>query len=183
MNAAKLREQVVAALIGKTAAQDRVYSPMDWSTTDDEYPCIIVQTPFEHKKSLGRNIPQFNTMTTVRVTGRLQVFDSNDLYGAVQAERRLEILRAQIEQAVINSDELTREIQQFAEIRSQIDICAEGEGHMAQLLMDLDIEYYQGPEEFYPITSTPLESIDIAFSVPKGTPAHQVNVDLEKSQE
>lgn len=178
MNAARVRELVVAALKGKTNAEDRVYSPQDRPTTGAEYPCIIVQTPFDHKKSLGRNVPQFNTVTTVRVTGRLEEFDGEDLDGAIKAELALEALREQIERAVINNYELTRQIQQFSEVRSQIDISAAGEGHMAQLLMDIDIEYYQGPEEFYPIDAEPLTSIDINVQMPDGSPEHHVITDL-----
>ncbi|MGO2334296.1 ATP-binding protein [Providencia sp.] len=178
MNAAQIRELVVNALKGRTAAENRVYSPMDWSTVNADYPCIIVQTPFDHKKSLGRNVPQFNTVTTVRITGRLEEFDGDDLDGAMKAELALEALREEIERAVINSYELTRQIQQFLEIRSQIDISAGGEGHLAQLLMDLDIEYYQGPEEFYPIDADPLTGIDINVQQPDGTPEHHIKIDL-----
>ncbi|MBQ0266784.1 ATP-binding protein [Providencia huaxiensis] len=178
MNAAQIRELVVNSLKGKTAAENRVYSPMDWSTVNADYPCIIVQTPFDHKKSLGRNVPQFNTITTVRVTGRLEEFDGDDLDGAMKAELALEALREEIERAVINSYELTRQIQQFIEIRSQISMSAEGEGHLAQLLMDLDIEYYQGPEEFYPIDADPLTGIDINVQQPDGIPQHHINIDL-----
>ena len=178
MNAAQIRELVVNSLKGKTAAENHVYSPMDWSTVNADYPCIIVQTPFDHKKSLGRNVPQFNTVTTVRVTGRLEEFDGDDFDGAMKAELALEALREEIERAVINSYELTRQIQQFIEIRSQISISAEGEGHLAQLLMDLDIEYYQGPEEFYPIDADPLTGIDINVQQPDGTPQHHINIDL-----
>lgn len=178
MNAARVRELVVAALKGKTNAEDRVYSPQDRPTTGAEYPCIIVQTPFDHKKSLGRNVPQFNTVTTVRVTGRLEEFDGEDLDGAIKAELALEALREQIERAVINSYELTRQIQQFPEVRSQIVISAAGEGHMAQLLMDIDIEYYQGPEEFYPVDGDPLTGIDINIQQPDGSPEHHVSIDL-----
>ncbi len=178
MNAAQIRELVVNALKGRTAAENRVYSPMDWSTVNADYPCIIVQTPFDHKKSLGRNAPQFNTVTTVRITGRLEEFDGDDLDGAMKAELALEALREEIERAVINSYELTRQVQQFLEIRSQIDISAGGEGHLAQLLMDLDIEYYQGPEEFYPIDADPLTGIDINVQQPDGTPEHHIKIDL-----
>ncbi|MGO2306676.1 MAG: ATP-binding protein [Providencia sp.] len=178
MNAAQIRELVVNALKGRTAAENRVYSPMDWSTVNADYPCIIVQTPFDHKKSLGRNAPQFNTVTTVRITGRLEEFDGDDLDGAMKAELALEALREEIERAVINSYELTRQIQQYLEIRSQIDISAGGEGHLAQLLMDLDIEYYQGPEEFYPIDADPLTGIDINVQQPDGTPEHHIKIDL-----
>ncbi len=106
------------------------------------------------------------------MTGRLEEFDGGGLDGAMKAELALEALREEIERAVINSYELTRQIQQFIEIRSQIDISAGGEGHIAQLLMDLDIEYYQGPEEFYPIEAEPLTGIDINIQQPDGTPQH-----------
>lgn len=179
MNAAGVRQLVISALVGKTDAEGRVYSPRDWSTTEDIYPAIIVQTPFDLKNSLGRNVPQFTTVTTVRVTGRLQELDEIDQdNGAAKAEEALEQLREQIERAVINSYDLTRQIQQFLQIRSTIDMSAAGEGHTAQLLMDLDIEYYQGPEEFYPIETTPLEGIDVTIVEPDGTPVPGVTIDL-----
>lgn len=181
MNTATIRQLVVDALREKTNAGDRVYSPRSWPTVDGDYPCILVQTPFEHKKSLGRNAPQFYTVTTVRVTGRLQEFDGDKNDGAQKAEEQLEQLREQIERAIINSYELTRQTQQYLEVRSQIDIDAGGEGHIAQLLMDFDIEYYQGPEDFYPIESVPLEGVDINLSQPEGTPPHHVNTDLEET--
>lgn len=181
MNAAAIRQLVISALAGKTDAEDRVYSPRDWSTTEDIYPAILVQTPFDQKNSLGRNAPQFNTVTTVRITGRLQELDDiAEDNGAVKAEESLEQLREQIERAVINSYELTRKIQQFLQIRSTIGINAAGEGHTAQLLMELDIEYYQGPEEFYPIEADPLQGIDVTIIEPDGT--QQVGVTIDLSQ-
>ncbi|MBD2781951.1 ATP-binding protein [Xenorhabdus szentirmaii] len=179
MNAADIRGLVVQALLGKTAAQSRVYSPRDWSTRGEDYPCLLVQTPFDHKKSLGRNAPQFHTVTTVRVTGRLEAFDDEEEGGAEQAELALEALREQIERAVINSYELTRVTQQFAEIRSQIDIDASGESHLAQLLMDIDIEYYQGPEDFYPVNANPLDGINVTIAMPEHTPTPHISIDLE----
>lgn len=105
-----------------------------------------MQTPIDVKNSLGRNVPQFNTVTTVRITGRLQELDdAAEDNGAEKAEEALEQLREQVERAVINSYELTRKIQQFLQVRSTIDVDASGEGHTAQLLMELDIEYYPGP--------------------------------------
>ncbi|WP_227720543.1 ATP-binding protein [Yersinia proxima] len=181
MNTAQIRKLVVNAIIGNTDAGNRVYSPRDWPTTEDMYPVILVQTPIEEKQSLGRNAPQFNTITTVRITGRLQELDgeyTDD--GAVKAELALEQLREQIERAVINSYDLTRQIQQFARVRSTIDLDSSGEGHMAQLLMELDIEYYQGPEDFYPIVGDPLEGIDITMSMPDGTTQPVVSIDLSE---
>ncbi|MDC9591318.1 ATP-binding protein [Xenorhabdus sp. XENO-10] len=179
MNASIIRNMVVQALTGKTDAQSRVYSPRDWSTRGKDYPCILVQTPFDHKKSRGRNVPQFHTVTTVRVTGRIEEFDSDIDNGAEQAELALEALREQIERAVINSYELTKVTQQYAEIRSQIDIDASGESHFAQLLMDIDIEYYQGEEDFYPIETHPLDGIDVTVAMPEHTPEPKISINLE----
>ena len=71
MNSAAIRQMVVTALTGTTSAGDRVFSPRDWSTSPDMYPVLLVQTPFEQKKSQGRNTPAFTTLTTVRITGRV----------------------------------------------------------------------------------------------------------------
>ncbi|MBX9498393.1 ATP-binding protein [Yersinia enterocolitica] len=181
MNTAQVRQLVVAAILGKTDAENRVYSPRDWPTTEEMYPVILVQTPIEEKQSLGRNAPQFNTITTVRITGRLQELDGeNENDGANKAELALERLREQIERAVINSYDLTRQTQQFARVRSTIDLDSAGEGHLAQLLMELDIEYYQGPEDFYPIVGDPLLGIDITMDMPDGTTEPVVSIDLSE---
>ncbi|MGM7910793.1 ATP-binding protein [Yersinia enterocolitica] len=181
MNTAQVRQLVVDAIVGNTDAGNRVYSPRDWPTTEEMYPVILVQTLIEEKQSLGRNAPQFNTITTVRITGRLQELDGeNENDGANKAELSLERLREQIERAVINSYDLTRQIQQFARVRSTIDLDSSGEGHMAQLLIELDIEYYQGPEDFYPIVGDPLKGIDITMSMPDGTTQPVVSIDLSE---
>jgi hypothetical protein len=161
MNAAELRDLVVAALQGKTTAGSRVYSPRDWPTSEDEYPIILVQTPFDEKMSLGRAVPEFTTVTTVRITGRVQALDSSSvLPGAAQAELAVELLREQVDKSVINSYELTKRIQQFKSVRSTIDVNADGDAHLGQLVCEMDIEYYQGPEDFYPVESVPLAGID-----------------------
>ncbi|TKI02893.1 ATP-binding protein [Martelella alba] len=179
MNAAILRGLVVTALQGKTAAGANVFSPQDWSTSEDMYPAILVQTAFDDKQSLGRNAPQFNTTTTVLISGRLQELDSAaDNDGAIKAQQALESLREDIERAVINSYDLTRQIQQFKAIRSRIDLNTSGEGHIAQLSMELEIEYYQGPEDFYPVETVPLAGIDTTIKMPDGTTEPVVAVDL-----
>lgn len=181
MNTAHVRQLVISAIKGNTDAETRVYSPRDWPTSEEMYPVILVQTLIEEKQSLGRNAPQFNTITTVRITGRLQELDGeNENDGANKAELALERLREQIERAVINSYDLTRQIQQFARVRSTIDLDSSGEGHMAQLLMELDIEYYQGPEDFYPIVGDPLLGIDITMAMPDGTTEPVVSIDLSE---
>lgn len=181
MNAAGIRLLVIGALKGKTDAGERIYSPRDWPTSEDMYPALLVQTPFDLKNSLGRNVPQFTTVTTVRITGRLQEFDEKDEdNGAEKAEEALEVLREQIERAVINSYDLTRQTQQFLQVRSTIDVNASGEGHIAQLLMEMDIEYYQGPEDFFPVEAYPLEGINIQINMPDGTPQPGATINLQE---
>ncbi|EAA8358576.1 ATP-binding protein [Salmonella enterica] len=169
MNASEVRSLVVSALKGQTLAEDRVYSPRDWPTATPDYPVLLVQTPYDEKQSMGRNAPQFTSVTTIRISGRVEVFDSEVLDGAVRAEAALENLREQIDRSVINSYELTRKIQQFKSIRSAVAVSAEGEGHTGQLTYEIDVEYFQGPGDFYPVTGTPIDEMSITVDMPDGT--------------
>lgn len=179
MNSATIRQLTVAALkAGPTDAGDRVYTPRDWPTRSADYPALLVQTPFDQKHSMGRNAPQFTSVTTVRITGRVEAFDTEIDNGALLAEEALEALRLQVERAVINSYELTRSTQQFREVRSTIDVDSTGESHIGQLLFELDVEYFQGPEDFYPIHTDTLQGIDLRIQQPDGTHAPGFNADL-----
>ncbi|OAT41360.1 putative ATP-binding protein [Hafnia paralvei ATCC 29927] len=180
MNASIIRELVVDALVGKTDAFDRVYSPRNWPTSGPDYPVLLIQTPFDEKQSMGRNAPQFTSVATVRISGRVEAFDGEIDDGAVRAEAALEELREQVERAVINSYELTRQTQQFKHVRSVIDVNAAGEGHTGQLTYEIDIEYFQGPEDFFPITATPINEMAITVAMPDGTTEPVVVADLKE---
>ena len=181
MNASDIRKMVVLALTNTTDAAARVFSPRDWPTSPVEYPALLIQTPFDHKKAMGRNTPSFTTVTTVRITGRVQEYDGEtDDDGAMRAEVALEDLREQVERAVINSYELTRKIQKYAEVRSTINVDADGEAHMGQLLYEIDIEHYQGTEDFYPVETVPLEGMDITIAMPDGTPQPGISINLQE---
>lgn len=71
MNTAQIRQLAAAALQGKTDAGDRIYLTEIWPVTT--YPAILLQTPLEVKESIGRNAPQFNTITTLRINGHIQL--------------------------------------------------------------------------------------------------------------
>lgn len=181
MNAAILRELVVKAItVAQTDAGERVYSPRDWPTTGEDYPCVLVQTPFDEKRSLGRNVPQFDSTATIRITGRVEAFDSETTDGAMLAEVAAENLREQIERAVINSYDLGLVVQQYKHIRSAIQVDAGGEGHIGQLTFEIDAEYYQGPEDFFPVEGVPLEGIDVSIKQPDGTTQPGFNADLQQ---
>lgn len=174
MNSAKLREMAVKALQGKTLAEDRVYSPRDWATRKDQYPLIIVQTVFEEKFSKGRNAPQFDTVTTLQIAVRLEEFDHLEdgilsIDGALRAQLRLERMKEEIERAVINSYDITRFTQQFKHVRSQLDLNPTGEGHAGQLVVEMDIEFFQGPDDFFPIEADELQELHLEVVMPDGT--------------
>ena len=180
MNASEIRSLIVSALKGQTLAEERVYSPRDRPTTSPDYPVLLVQTPYDEKQSMGRNAPQFTTVTTIRISGRVEEFDGESLDGATRAEAALENLREQIDKSVINSYELTRNIQQFKNIRSAIDVSAAGEGHTGQLTYEIDAEYFQGPDDFYPITPTPIDEMVITVGMPDGTTEPVVVIPLKE---
>lgn len=170
MNSARLRELAVQAIRGKTLAEHRVYSPRDWATRSKDYPLILVQTVFEEKNSKGRNSPQFDTVTTLQIAARLEELDGElDDDGAMKAQLNLERLKEEIERAVINSYEITRYTQQIKHVRSQINLNAEGEGHTGQLVIQMEFEYFQGPDDFYPIEGDELQELHLEIAMPDGT--------------
>jgi hypothetical protein len=87
-------------------------------------------------------------VTTVRITGRVQEYDGEtDDDGAMRAERRWRPARA----GGKGGDQQLRthpKIQKYAEVRSTINVDADGEAHMGQLLFEIDIEHYQGRKIF-----------------------------------
>lgn len=179
MNAATIRNLVVTALKeARTDVGESVYSPRDWSTRSEDYPCLLVQTPFDEKHSMGRNVPQFTSVATIRITGRVEAFDSETEDGAIAAEVALENLREQVERAVINSYALGLVVQQYRQIRSAIQVDAGGLGHIGQLTYEIDAEYFQGPEDFYPVEGVPLQGVDLTIQQPDGTPQPGFSADL-----
>ncbi|CAM7499578.1 hypothetical protein KLPMMA068B_21735 [Klebsiella pneumoniae] len=51
---------------------------------------------------------------------------------------------------------------------------------MGQLLFEIDIEHYQGPEDFYPIDPPLLEGVDITVTMPDGTPRPGTSINLQE---
>ena len=160
--AAMLRGLAVQALRGATAAGESVYSPLDWASYAGSYPVIGLQTPAEQKESLGRNgAPQFTVTVTLRVTARAQAAAVGLDQGAAAVEAVIEQLQSQIEIALINNPALMGLLQQISSVHVQKDVSAEGKYHLGELVMELGLEFYQGPEDFFPIPAVPLTTVDI----------------------
>lgn len=159
---ADLRKLCQNALTGVTAAKSNVFSPLDRPTWEGNYPVIFLQTPAEDKESLGRNgAPQFTVTTTMRVIARVTAKQAVNDAGAAAAELALEQLQQQIEMALINYPPLMSLLQQFAWVRVQKQVSGDGALHIGELVMEIGMEFYQGPEDFYPIVGTPIEEVTI----------------------
>ncbi len=133
-----LRELVRVALVkAGTDAGRRVFVPRDWPTQGAEYPCILVQTPREVKVSKWKGQPEFDTTVTVSVTGRVQGGTPE------QAEGFADQLGNQIEQAVLTDFDLIRSIEQFTTVITDIRVSNDGEYHIGEVQVALDLQVFQ----------------------------------------
>jgi hypothetical protein len=150
-----------------TDAAARVYAPRDWPTWDNQYPCIFVSGPREKKASLGRSTaPEFTVVSTVRIVARTQALGAIEDGGAGVVEAELWALQRQIEVAIINSPSLMPLLQQYPSVDSETGINSDGKQHLGELVMEVAMEYYQGPEDFYPVDGPELTQVNVTTNFP-----------------
>lgn len=185
--AAALRDDAARILRGQTDAGDEVFTPSDWATWDKQYPVILLSVPHEEKTSFGgRGEVEFLVVATLRIVARVEMPASPGDLGALQVEHALQGLKGQIERLLINNPALIcdpgcsggRRISQFPFVRSQIGVSAEGEGHLAELMMDMGLEFYQGPEDFWDPAAVPLKTVQVTLPEPAGTPQPGLTVNF-----
>lgn len=172
---ADIRALFVSALKGATDAGQAVFSPFDWPTAPDAYTSILVHARKERKESLGRNVPQFNVTATLELLARTKspalVGDAGSAVALAAAEK----LKAQIESVLINNPAIWADpaggqrIQQFSSVDSELTTSSEGEMPIAELLMTIDVEFFQTADDFFPIPLTPLQGVDLTIQEPDGT--------------
>jgi len=163
----ELRLIAAAALRGATDAGENVFTAMDWPTWSGSYPLLYLHTPSEEKESLGRQGgPQFTVTLTLQVSGRVQVANLEDQSGVAEATLQLEALQRQIELALINNPALMSQLQQFPFIRTEMKTDGMGDQNLGEVVMSIGLEFYQGPEDFYPIPTAPLERMTIDLDSP-----------------
>ena len=149
---ADLRRLTMQGLMGATNAGDRVFAARTWPIAKGDYPLIYLHSPAEDMESMGRSgAPQFTVTAVIRISARIQLKNMAGNAAAAQSVDDLEVFQQQIKSALINYPPLMARLQQFAFVRSQIQEDGEGALEMAELVMDIGMEFYQGPEEFYPI--------------------------------
>ncbi len=177
---ADLRLLAVEALTGKTVAGSRVFSPLDQATWDGEYPALFLTTPDEHGESFGRHgAPAFTVTATLRVEARAEEPALPGDAGAARLLVDLEALRDSIKACVINYPPLMSELQQFSYVKSTIvPASKEAADHIGAVVIELGLEFVQGPADFFQPPTTPLEGIDITVKEPDGTQQPGLTIDL-----
>lgn len=172
---ADIRGLFVTALAGATAAGNAVYSPFDWPTASGSYPNILVRAPRERKESLGKNAPLFKVTTTIEITAKTQSPGEQGDAGSALALAAAEALKQQIEVTLINNPAIWADpnggqlVSQFSSVDSEIRTSSEGDMPMAELHMVIEVEFAQGPLDFFPLPSIPLEGIDAGVAMPADT--------------
>lgn len=165
---------------GATDAGARVYAPGDWPSQKATLPQIKLRLIREVRQSLGRSgPPEFTTTATIRIVGEAQAYAEVDDAGAAQARDAAWTLKRQIEVAIINSYPLFAQIQQLASMRSELAANADGETHIAAVQMDLDLEFFEGAENFAPIRTTC--PTDVLVTMTNHPPA-AIDIDLRGPQ-
>lgn len=164
---ADLRALFVTALRGATLAGLAVYSPFDWPMAADSYPHILVHARKERKESLGPNTPEFDVFTTIEIIARTKSPALVGNAGSASALAAAETLKAQIESVLINNPAIWADpaggqrIEQFTTVDSELSTSSEGDMPIAELLMSIEVKFYQGPEVFFPIPTVPLQTITL----------------------
>ncbi|KFX64261.1 hypothetical protein KBK24_0121745 [Burkholderia sp. K24] len=162
-----------------TDAGTNVFSPRTWATWDGTYPMLLVQTPDEDGQSWGpHGPPAFTVTTTLRVTARAQAAAQTDDQAAAIVEEQLESLREQIKAALINYPPLMSLLQQYPFFRSTLQPSGEGQSPIGQLVLDIGLEYVQGPRDFYLPAVVPLQGIDVVVQEPDGTAQPGLTINL-----
>ncbi len=158
-----IQAAVVTALTGATVAGANVISPRSWRTPAALMPLLMVQSPSEQKTSLGRSgAAQYNCRVSLRLVGRIYLKVQADDAAAAAALAAIGLLQRQIEVALINNTALRQAgVQQFSSVRIINDVKTEGELVFGELVMDLGLEFYQGPEDFYPIDGDAIDEFAV----------------------
>ncbi len=160
---AQLRDLTVIAVTGATDAMQNVFSVRSWPTvTASGLPILYFKPPKEERESLGPNgAPQYKVTSTIRIVARLEKFAKANDQASYEVEQALETLKQQIEMAVINNPAIMSLLQQFPFTHAEMEVNSESGKTFGELCIDIGMEFYQGPEDFYPIVGTPIEELTL----------------------
>jgi hypothetical protein len=159
---------VIAALTGVT-----VESPGDWNIVPSKLPNIRVRVPSERKSSSTRSMPTFTTTASLQILATLQAGTADD------AQDQIDALGQLIEAAFFSAQPLVRMCQQFTSVNTEVEVTAEGERHIARMLMTVDCEMFESfdPTEINPADYPALQQLNVHVDMlapfdPSGTYAN-----------
>jgi hypothetical protein len=176
-----LRETAVQGLLvpDATLAGANVFSPRTWATWNGSYPMLLVQTPDEDGQSWGpHGPPAFTVTTTLRVTARAQTSAQTNDRAAMLVEELLEQLREQAKAALVNYPPLMSLLQQYPFFRTKLDVPGEGVSPIGTMVLDLGLEFVQGPRDFYQPATVPFTGVDLQVKEPDGTTVPGLTINL-----
>jgi hypothetical protein len=84
-------------------------------------------------------------------------------------------LKQQIEVTLINNPAVwahpngSQRISEFSSIDSEVTANSEGSAPLGELLMHIEVNFTQGPEDFFPIPSISLDGFDAGVQMSAGT--------------
>lgn len=146
---------VRTALLNKTDAGAKVFTPGGIPTWDGDLPVLLLYCDDEQGQSISGTVgyPQFDVVATVKVLGRVAVGATNDDAGTAIVSTALGRLRDQIKAAVINGPAMMAPlgpVQAFRWFRATKDYSdADTAKHTGQITVEIGVEHYQGADDFY----------------------------------
>ncbi|MCU4119302.1 hypothetical protein [Variovorax sp. N23] len=114
-----------------------VASPGDWPTPPEKLPALLVNAPTESKRSLNKGMAAFTTAVSIVIQGQVQ---SKTAEGAQDA---IEDLVFWVENAILTSYWLTRIIEQFSSVQTEVECKADGSAHLAGFRMTIVAETFE----------------------------------------
>ena len=159
---AQVRVLVANQLAILLPAGTKVYSPRDWSSSITDYPCVFVNTDAEDRDGLGPNTAQeFESIATIKVSARVQAPAQANDGGAVVAMLALELLKQQIDAALINNPAFFQVIEEIPFVRSKFNVDSEAAQHMGEVVIEYGMKFYEGPENFFQVPVVPLTELTV----------------------
>lgn len=161
-NSGKLVQLLQTLLLASTDAGAQVFVARTWPSKLSALPAIIVDPLYrETKTSLGKNAPQFDTVTTITVRGRVTAAAGPDDEGGLTCAEALETLKWQIERTLINAYPVMLTIEQFVRVDAEFTLSTDGLQNVGELAMAIAMGFYEGPEDFAPIDTSTLEEVAV----------------------
>jgi hypothetical protein len=133
---------LAANVLGATniVAPSSILIHPDWPTMSPVYPALLVYTRSERKESKLRGPPEYDTTLPLTIGIR---FEGDSAPAALAGAEALE---ETVEAALLSSQPFMTQLQQVAFIDKSIEVTSGGKKHLAEITLDLGLEYFEAFE-------------------------------------